>query len=129
MKRPAVWGLWIVCGCTAAVSPSAPVTDAQATVEAQVEVVKPDPPPPPPAPCPTEMVLAEGEYCPTPIQVCKRWIDPPGPYLYYRCAEYAPSTCKGSRTHEKFCVDREEYVAPGDSLPLANQSWTSAKEV
>ena len=74
------------------------------------------------------MVLAEGEYCQAPLQVCKRWIDPPGPYLYYRCAEYAPSVCKSPKVKERFCIDREEYVAPGDSLPLANQSWTSAKE-
>jgi formylglycine-generating enzyme required for sulfatase activity len=107
------------------------VTDAQtpeAPVEAAIEKSNP-PPVPAPSSCPSEMVLAEGDYCPTPIQVCKRWIDPPGPYLYYRCAEYAqPATCKGSRVRERFCIDREEYVAPGDSLPLANQSWSSAKE-
>jgi formylglycine-generating enzyme len=27
---------------------------------------------------------------------------------------------------ERFCIDREEYVKPGDALPLAHQSWTSA---
>jgi formylglycine-generating enzyme required for sulfatase activity len=86
-------------------------------------------PPPPQLPCPSDMVMAEGEYCPTPIQTCKRWLDPPGPYEFYRCAEYAPSICKGSRVHERFCIDREEYVEPGETLPLANQSWTSAKEV
>jgi len=76
-------------------------------------------------------VLASGEYCPEPIQVCKRWLDPPGPYQDYRCAEYAPSKCKGARVHESFCIDKEEYVAPGDTsgLPLAHQSWSSAGEV
>jgi formylglycine-generating enzyme required for sulfatase activity len=76
------------------------------------------------------MVLAEGAYCPNPIHTCKRWLDPPGPYRDYRCAEYAqPAVCRGARVQKRFCIDREEYVAPGESLPLANQSWTSAKEV
>jgi formylglycine-generating enzyme required for sulfatase activity len=75
------------------------------------------------------MVLVSGDYCPDPIQICRRWIDPPGPYRDYRCAEYAPSTCKVSRVKEKFCIDREEYVESGETLPLANQSWTSAKEM
>jgi len=84
------------------------------------------------SPCPRGMVLVEGEYCPEPIQICKRWLDPPGPYQDYRCAEYAqPVKCKGARVHESFCIDKEEYVPPGDSsgMPLAHQSWSSAGEV
>jgi len=82
--------------------------------------------------CPSGMVLVDGNYCPEPVQICERWLDPPGEYHEYRCAEYAkPSRCPGARVHERFCIDREEYVAPGetDDLPLANQSWTSAGEV
>ncbi len=75
------------------------------------------------------MVLVEGEYCPNVRQDCKRWLDPPGPYHEYRCAEYAPSVCLAPRVHKRFCVDREEYVRPGDALPLAHQSWTSASAV
>ena len=85
-----------------------------------------------PTACPAGMVLVEGNYCPDPIQVCKRWLDAPGPYHDYRCAEYErPATCRGAREHRRFCIDREEYVAPGDAsdLPLANQSWTSAGQV
>jgi hypothetical protein len=87
--------------------------------------------PPPPTACREGMVLVDGSYCPDPIQICKRWMDPP-PYQDYRCAEYAqPVTCRGAREHRRFCIDREEYVAPGDAsaLPLANQSWTSAGQV
>ena len=80
----------------------------------------------PPSPCPPEMVLAAGDYCPSVRQTCKRWMDPPGPYQGYRCAEYLPSVCLGPRVHERVCIDREEYVKPGDALPLAHQSWTSA---
>ncbi len=79
--------------------------------------------------CPSGMVLVEGEYCPNPVQVCLRWLDPP-PYQDYRCAEYAkPAHCKGARQHERFCIDKEEYVAPGETLPLVHQSWSSAKKV
>ncbi len=76
------------------------------------------------------MVLVEGDYCPKVVQICKRWLDPPGPYQDYRCAEYAkPSRCIAERVKERFCIDREEYAAPGETLPLANQSWTSAGDV
>jgi len=85
---------------------------------------------PAPSPCPAEMVLVEGEYCPVVRQTCKRWMDPESsPYHEYRCAEYAPSVCLAARVHERFCIDREEYVKPGDALPLAGQSWTSAVAV
>lgn len=83
-----------------------------------------------PLACPPEMILVEGEYCPSVRQTCKRWLDPEtSPYHEYRCAEYAPSVCLAPRVHERFCIDREEYVKPGDGLPLANQSWTSAGAV
>ena len=84
MDRPAVWGL-VMCACTGAAVPSMPVTDAQTADTPPIELtVARAEPLPPAAPCPSDMVLADGEYCPTPIQICKRWVDPPGPYLYYR---------------------------------------------
>lgn len=80
--------------------------------------------------CPAEMVLVEGEYCPVVEHVCLRWLDPPGPYHDYRCAEYKrPAQCKAPREKKRFCIDREEYVRPGETLPLAEQSWTSAGEI
>jgi formylglycine-generating enzyme len=83
------------------------------------------------SPCPDGMILVDGMYCPRVKQVCKRWIDPvTSPYAFYRCAEYEPSVCESAeREHKRFCIDREEHVRPGDSLPLANQSWTSASRV
>jgi formylglycine-generating enzyme len=76
------------------------------------------------------MVLVDGSYCPSPVHVCKRWIDPPGPYQFYRCAEYVqPATCAGKREAKRFCIDREEYVKPGETLPLAHQSYTTASAI
>src|SRR5580765_3605818 len=97
-RWPVVLGLLWIAACTAAVAPSSPAADAQAPAASASIAKMIDPPPLPPLPCPSDMVMAEGEYCPTPIQTCKRWVDPPGPYEFYRCAEYAqPSICKGSR--------------------------------
>ena len=80
--------------------------------------------------CPSDMVLVEGEYCPAVEQVCLRWLDPPGPYHDYRCGEYKrPVSCTAPREKKRFCIDREEYVAPGETLPVANTSWTSAGEI
>jgi sulfatase modifying factor 1 len=121
------------CGGERVPPPKAPTEETE--TEPPVEAAEPEPPPSPakeavPLPgsspsCPPEMVLVEGDYCPKVKQSCKRWLDPP-PYQDYRCAEYAPSECLAPRVHERFCIDREEYVKPGDALPLAHQSWTSA---
>jgi formylglycine-generating enzyme len=91
------------------------------------------------AACDDGMMLVDGEYCPEVDQVCVKWLDPP-PYANLRCGEYAkPAKCKGSRTHRRFCIDREEYTeapscAPGDTpgsetcpiLPVVNKNWNEA---
>ncbi len=80
------------------------------------------------ADCPDGMALIEGEYCPQVIQRCLRWMDPPGKYHEYRCAEYAkPATCRGKKEHRRFCIDRYERTEKGGDLPLNVQSWTDAK--
>jgi hypothetical protein len=80
------------------------------------------------AACPAGMVLVEGEYCPNLVQRCLRWLDPPGRYHEYRCAEYArPAVCLGAREHRRFCIDRLERTEPGSSLPRNVQSWLDAK--
>jgi formylglycine-generating enzyme required for sulfatase activity len=74
------------------------------------------------------MVLVEGEYCPRVEQVCLRWLDPPGKYHEYRCAEYLrPARCLSERVHKRFCIDREERTEPATGLPLNRQSWSDAK--
>jgi hypothetical protein len=85
------------------------------------------------APCPEGMVLVEGDYCPKVHHRCLRYLDDPGGGAFMgknRCAEFAKDvSCASERQHRRFCIDRDEYVAPGDSLPLVEQSWTSSKEL
>lgn len=78
--------------------------------------------------CPDGMVLVEGDYCPRVEQRCLRWMDPPGRYHQYRCAEYAqPARCLAPRRHERFCIDRRERAEEGTALPRNVQSWSDAK--
>jgi hypothetical protein len=77
--------------------------------------------------CPAEMVVVEGDYCPEVVQRCLRWLDPEGPYEHFRCAQYAPSLCASpKRVRERFCIDRDEYTPPGETLPAVHHSWTTA---
>src|SRR5580698_5139079 len=78
--------------------------------------------------CPNGMALVEGEYCPHVEQRCLRWMDPPGQYHEYRCAEYArPARCLGEKVHKKFCIDVHERTEAESDMPLNHQSWTDAK--
>jgi formylglycine-generating enzyme required for sulfatase activity len=78
--------------------------------------------------CPGEMALVEGDYCTEVRQTCVAWVDPPQNPLA-RCAKFAPSECTGQKVHKRFCIDRDEYVAPGDTLPAGDLSWTAARTV
>ena len=78
--------------------------------------------------CPPQMVFVEGDYCSEVRQACEVWLDPPS-NPFARCAKFAPSVCDGPRVHKRFCVDRDEYVAPGDSLPMGEVSWDDARQV
>jgi formylglycine-generating enzyme required for sulfatase activity len=84
-------------------------------------------------PCASGMVLVEGEYCPRVEQRCLRWMDPPGKYHEYRCAEYArPAVCRGPRVRMRYCIDRYERTSSEQAeseLPLNVQSWTDAVAV
>jgi formylglycine-generating enzyme required for sulfatase activity len=94
-------------------------------------------PPPEPAaerakdiesPCEAGMVLVEGDYCTEVRQPCVAWEDPPQNPLA-RCAKFGASECAGGRVHKRFCIDRDEYVAPGEALPSGDLSWTAAKGI
>jgi sulfatase modifying factor 1 len=87
-----------------------------------------DPPALATAACAENMVLVEGEYCTEVRQECVEWEDPPSSKLA-RCARFAPTQCVGERVHKRFCVDRDEYAPPGETLPAGDVSWTQAKEV
>jgi hypothetical protein len=82
-----------------------------------------------PTGCSDGMVLVEGDYCPRVEQRCARWMDPPGRYHEYRCAEYAsPAKCLSPRIHKRFCIDRRERTEAHTAMPLNVQSWTDAKQ-
>ena len=127
----------LVAGCTTRgkSDPVGPSVTATATADADVEagaraVATAEAGAVPGAACPGDMILVEGEYCPAVEHVCLRWLDPPGPYHDYRCAEYKhPVKCKAPRETKRFCIDREEWVKAGEALPIAEQSWTSAGEI
>ncbi|MFZ5891227.1 MAG: formylglycine-generating enzyme family protein [Myxococcota bacterium] len=79
--------------------------------------------------CPADMVLVEGDYCPKVELNCKRFQDPEGRYEHFRCAEYGPSTCKSKqRKHLRYCIDKHEYVPPGEDLPANHKSFTHAEK-
>ncbi|MBI2389550.1 MAG: SUMF1/EgtB/PvdO family nonheme iron enzyme [Deltaproteobacteria bacterium] len=78
--------------------------------------------------CPSEMILVTGKYCPDVRHTCTQWMDPPGTYEHFRCARYGIPVCASpEKIALSFCIDRDEYTAPGDTLPLAHQSWSSAR--
>jgi hypothetical protein len=81
--------------------------------------------------CPAGMLPVEGEYCPNVQHQCRDYLDPKGRYEFFRCREYVqPARCLSARReHKRFCIDRTEYVAPGESLPANDQSWTAGERV
>jgi hypothetical protein len=79
--------------------------------------------------CPTGMVLVLGDYCRIPKHRCKRYLDKSGPFRHARCAEYAqPARCVLElRRKLRFCIDRDEYVAPGTNVPLTGKTMVQAE--
>jgi sulfatase modifying factor 1 len=80
------------------------------------------------AACPKDMVLVEGDYCTEAAQVCAHWLDDPT-LPFARCGEYAkPAVCVGDKVRLRYCIDRYEYTAPGERLPLNYASFKIAGE-
>ena len=79
--------------------------------------------------CPDAMVLVDGMYCPNLTQVCLRWVDPPTDrYANTRCAEFKhPARCEGPLVHQRYCIDRDEYVRPPEVLPAVHFDWNEAQ--
>ena len=78
------------------------------------------------SPCAAGMVRVQGEACDEVEQTCKKFLDPP-PYQTLRCAEYAPSQCKGAKRKVDFCIDREEAHDAATELPTVEISFVDAK--
>jgi hypothetical protein len=79
--------------------------------------------------CPDpNMVLVEGNYCPEVFHACAHWLESAGRYRYFRCAEYTSAKCLSKeRVRMSFCMDRDEWAPPGETLPASHVSWTDAK--
>jgi hypothetical protein len=89
-------------------------------------------PEPPKGPCGPNMILIEGSYCPAVLHKCQAQTDPEGSALHgHRCARYKqPALCLSpQRVHLRYCIDRDEYVAPGQNLPLNQQTFADARKI
>ncbi len=107
----------------AELAPAPPVTAPIAPVAPIAE------PEPPASACPAGMALVEGQHCPVVEHRCLRWLDPPGRWRFFRCAEYAPeATCKAERVPMRFCIDVDEQGATAaDPRPANHVTFTAAK--
>ena len=72
--------------------------------------------------CKPGMVEVEGEYCSELEQRCVRWVDD----HRLRCAEFAPSRCRGAQAHKRFCIDAYEYPNKPGEKPTLMKSWIEA---
>jgi sulfatase-modifying factor enzyme 1 len=125
-------GLWAFggqVGASLAFARSASASEAPGAAEApavNLASLEQDGPEGEPAACPAEMVLVEGYYCPEVQHECKHWLESAGRYAYFRCAEYTKATCLSERVYKRYCIDRDEFVPPGERVPASVQSWTDA---
>lgn len=67
--------------------------------------------------CGEGMAHIVGERCTQVEEKCEVWLDPPASLPFRRCQKFYPSTCVGKWVHKDFCMDKFEYIAPGESLP------------
>ena len=89
------------------------------------------PTPAPRGPCPVNMILVEGDYCPKVFHRCLEYMDPEGSALHrVRCAAYKqPAHCLSpQRKRVRYCIDRDEYVAPGETLPQNGRTFAEARQ-
>ncbi|MBX3181491.1 MAG: SUMF1/EgtB/PvdO family nonheme iron enzyme [Polyangiaceae bacterium] len=147
-------GLWLVASAEAPAGQAEPIAAAPESLMAAAEpategaeaapeqALEPAPPEAPlsaPNPaaaspsadgsCPDEMVLVDGDYCTDVRHTCREWLDDPK-LPYARCKVYEPvAKCVGKRVALKYCIDRHEYTAPGDELPLNHQSFMSGAKL
>lgn len=78
--------------------------------------------------CGAGMILVEGEYCPEVEHVCAKWMETTGRYAKYRCEQYTSAKCLSKkRQHMSFCIDRDEFMKPGEKLPASHSSWNDAE--
>ncbi len=103
-------------------SPETPIT-----VDPAQGVGAPEPEsrdPEPVSVCPSDMVLIEGDFCPSVAHSCRKYIS----MARDRCAEFwETSRCFGAPLAKRFCIDRFEYPNLTGVLPLIAVDWTEAR--
>ncbi len=109
-------------------APLAETASAPPSMASTAELPAPNPPASEVAACPAGMILVDGNYCTSVEETCLTWADAP-PNRFARCSRFAASVCAGQRVHKRFCVDQDEYVPPGESLPMSDASWSQARSV
>ncbi len=84
--------------------------------------------------CPDDMVEVQGEFCPSALEECLRWLDKDhtnrlGTVDPNMCAEFRyPTTCLSTkRVSMHFCVDRYEWPNRKGEIPDTRMSWVQAK--
>ncbi len=107
--------------------PSTPVQITPSISAASVPAAVPVSAPLAAAACPEGMVQVEGDYCPTLVQTCRRYVTGDRSFPR-RCAEFAPSgACQTSTIHRKFCIDRFEYPNQEGATPVVMKTWVDAQ--
>ena len=80
--------------------------------------------------CAPDMVLVDGDYCPVVEQRCLAYLQDGPPYTHFRCERYDEQpVCRSARIRLRFCIDRFEYVAPGETLPMNEASLADAERL
>jgi hypothetical protein len=89
---------------------------------ASADAAPPPAPAPPPAACPADMVLVEGEFCPSLRLDCLR------PGRGTSCAEYARGQkCQEPTDTRRYCIDKYEWPNRVGENPMVYVDWFEAK--
>jgi sulfatase modifying factor 1 len=78
-----------------------------------------------PEACPDDMVLVDGNACPSLEYQCDRFVDEASP----SCAEYARKPeCRFNQVSERFCIDRYEWPNKVGERPTVFVTWYQARK-
>lgn len=80
--------------------------------------------------CPEDMILVDGNYCPSVTQECLSWLPGEHPVIgKLRCATFkSPTICNSKeRDHKHFCMDKYEYPNIAGVLPPVDVTWYAMK--
>jgi sulfatase modifying factor 1 len=73
-----------------------------------------------------DMIEISGQFCPTAIQSCLKYKDPPNS-IVRRCTKFAPTKCTSAKIGMQFWIDREEFTEDG-RIPVVSINWFEAKK-